>query len=435
MSLIENFRNIFKIEDLRDRILYVVGILLVYRIGSYVTMPGVDANMLTQQTGDASSLLGLFDLFVGGAFSRAGVFALGIMPYITAAIIIQLMGAAVPYFQKLQREGEEGRRKINRLTRYGTVGITAVQAIGFAINLIASSPNAIVVSNATFIFTSIIVLTAGTTFVMWLGERITDRGIGNGISLLIMIGIIAVLPTSFMNEVTTTGNAIIIIIELAGLALVIASCVLLTQGTRKIPVQYAKRVVGRRVYGGTTQYLPIRVNAAGVMPIIFAQSIMFIPSTIGTFFPENETVQWLTAWSGDFTGVTYSVIFFIICVFFTFFYTAIAVNPREMADTMKRQGGFIPGVRPGKQTVEFIDNILTKITLPGSIFLSFVAILPAIVTRMGVEPGFALFYGGTSLLIIVGVALDTLQQIESHLMMRHYDGFMKSGKIKGRRRS
>lgn len=435
MSLIENFRNIFKIEDLRNRILYVVGVLLVYRIGSYVTMPGVDANALTQQTGDASSLLGLFDLFVGGAFSRAGVFALGIMPYITAAIIIQLMGAAVPYFQKLQREGEEGRRKINRLTRYGTIGITAVQAIGFAINLIASSPNAIVVSNTAFIFTSIIVLTAGTAFVMWLGERITDRGIGNGISLLIMIGIIAVLPTNFVNEVTTTNNAIIIIIELAGLALVIASCVLLTQGTRKIPVQYAKRVVGRKVYGGTTQYLPIRVNAAGVMPIIFAQSIMFIPSTVGTFFPENETVQWLTAWSADFTGVTYSIIFFIICVFFTFFYTAIAVNPREMADTMKRQGGFIPGVRPGKQTVEFIDNILTRITLPGSLFLSFVAILPAIVARMGVTPGFALFYGGTSLLIIVGVALDTLQQIESHLMMRHYDGFMKSGKIKGKRRA
>ncbi len=435
MSLIENFRNIFKIEDLRDRILYVVGVLLVYRIGSYVTMPGVDASALTAQAGDASSLLGLFDLFVGGAFSRAGVFALGIMPYITAAIIIQLMGAAVPYFQKLQREGEEGRRKINRLTRYGTVGITAVQSIGFAINLMATSPNAIVVSNTAFILTSIIVLTAGTTFVMWLGERITDRGIGNGISLLIMIGIIAVLPTNLMNEITTTNNAIIIIVELAGLALVIASCVLLTQGTRKIPVQYAKRVVGRKVYGGTTQYLPLRVNAAGVMPIIFAQSIMFIPSTIGTFFPENETVQWLTAWSADFTGVVYSIVFFIICVFFTFFYTAIAVNPREMADTMKRQGGFIPGVRPGKQTVEFIDNILTKITLPGSLFLSFVAIMPAIVARMGVTPGFALFYGGTSLLIIVGVALDTLQQIESHLMMRHYDGFMKSGKIKGRRRS
>lgn len=435
MSLIENFRNIFKIEDLRDRILYVVGVLMVYRIGSYVTMPGVDANMLVSQTGDASSLLGLFDLFVGGAFSRAGVFALGIMPYITAAIIIQLMGAAVPYFQKLQREGEEGRRKINRLTRYGTVGITAVQAIGFGINLIATSPNAIVVSNTAFILTCIIVLTAGTTFVMWLGERITDRGIGNGISLLIMIGIIAILPTNLLNEIQTTSNAIILIVELAGLILVIASCVLLTQGTRKIPVQYAKRVVGRKVYGGTTQYLPIRVNAAGVMPIIFAQSIMFIPSTVGTFFPENENVQWMTAWAADFTGVTYSVIFFFICVFFTFFYTAIAVNPKEMADTMKRQGGFIPGVRPGKQTVEFIDNILTKITLPGSIFLSFVAILPAIVANMGVTPGFALFYGGTSLLIIVGVALDTLQQIESHLMMRHYDGFMKSGKIKGRRRA
>jgi preprotein translocase subunit SecY len=408
---------------------------MVYRIGSYVTMPGVDANALTATTGDASSLMGLFDLFVGGAFSRAGVFALGIMPYITAAIIIQLMGAAVPYFQKLQREGEEGRRKINRLTRYGTVGITAVQAIGFAINLIATSPNAIVVSNTAFILTSIIILTAGTTFVMWLGERITDRGIGNGISLLIMIGIIAALPTALINEISTTNNAIIIIVELGGLALVIASCVLLTQGTRKIPVQYAKRVVGRKVYGGTTQYLPLRVNAAGVMPIIFAQSIMFIPSTVGTFFPENATVQYMTAWSADFTGVTYSIVFFIICVFFTFFYTAIAVNPKEMADTMKRQGGFIPGVRPGKQTVEFIDNILTKITLPGSLFLSFVAILPAIIARMGVTPGFALFYGGTSLLIIVGVALDTLQQIESHLMMRHYDGFMKSGKIKGRRRA
>ena len=435
MSVFDNFRNIFKIEDLRDRILYVVGILLVYRIGTFVTMPGVDASLLTQQAGDASSLLGLFDMFVGGAFARAGVFALGIMPYITAAIIIQLMGAAVPYFQKLQREGEEGRRKINRLTRYGTVGITAVQSIGFAINLMATSPDAIIVSSTAFILTCVIVLTAGTAFVMWLGERITDRGIGNGISLLIMIGIIAALPTNLLNEISTTPNEIILLIELGVLVLVIASCVLLTQGTRKIPVQYAKRVVGRKVYGGTTQYLPLRVNAAGVMPIIFAQSIMFIPSTFGTFFPENETVQWMTAWSADFTGVTYSIIFFFICVFFTYFYTAIAINPKEMADTMKRQGGFIPGVRPGKQTVEFIDNILTKITLPGSIFLSFIAILPAIVARMGVTPGFAMFFGGTSLLIIVAVALDTLQQIESHLMMRHYDGFMKSGKIKGRRRA
>lgn len=433
MSLIENFRNIFKIEELKNRILYVVGILMVYRIGSYVTLPGVDATQLVQQAGDASSLMGLFDMFVGGAFSRAGIFALGIMPYITAAIIIQLMGAVVPYFQKLQREGEEGRRKINRLTRYGTVGITLVQSIGFAINLMATSPNAVVVSNFTFVITSMIVLTAGTAFVMWLGERITDRGIGNGISIIIMIGIIARLPASLINEVTTKGNAIIVIVEIAALILVIAGSVLLTQGVRKIPVQYAKRVVGRKVYGGTTQYLPLRVNAAGVMPIIFAQSIMFIPSTIGTFFPDNQTVQMLTAWSSDFTGITYSIIFGIIVVFFTYFYTAITVNPREMADTMKRQGGFIPGVRPGNQTVEFIDNILTKVTLPGSIFLAIIAILPAIAARMGVTPGFALFYGGTSLLIIVQVAIDTLQQIESHLMMRHYDGFMKSGKMKGRR--
>jgi len=434
MSLIENFRNIFKIEELRTRILYTVGILMIYRIGTYVTMPGVDASMLAAGPSNATDLLGLFDMFVGGAFARAGVFALGIMPYITAAIIIQLMGAVVPYFQKLQREGEEGRRKINQLTRYGTVVITLVQAIGFAINLMSTSPDAIVVSSTAFIFTSMIVLTAGTVFVMWLGERITERGIGNGISILIMIGIIAALPTNLINEINTTNNALIVIIEVGVLLLVTASVVMLTQGQRRIPVQYAKRVVGRKVYGGTTQYLPLRVNAAGVMPIIFAQSIMFIPSTIGTFFPDSETVQMLTAWSNDFTGVAYSIVFALICIFFTYFYTAIVINPREMADTMKRQGGFIPGVRPGKQTVEFIDNILTKITLPGSIFLAFVAIMPAIAARMGITPGFAMFYGGTSLLIIVGVALDTLQQIESHLMMRHYDGFMKSGKIKGRKR-
>lgn len=436
MSLVENFRNIFKIEDLRNRILYTIGILLIYRAGSYITLPGVDASALIANAGNASSLLGLFDLFVGGAFSRAGVFALGIMPYITASIIIQLAGAIVPYFQKLQREGEEGRRKITKLTRYGTVFITAFQAIAFSINLIATAPQAIVVNNVAFTITAMIVLTAGTVFVMWLGERITDRGIGNGISLIIMIGIIAALPANFYNELVTKQNAILVIIEVAALVVVIAAVVMLTEGTRKIPVQYAKRVVGRKVYGGTTQYLPLKVNAAGVMPIIFAQSIMFIPSTIGQFFPENQTVRFLTAWSADFTGVTYSIVFFIICVFFTFFYTAIAINPKEMADTMKRQGGFIPGVRPGKATVEFIDNILTKITLPGSIFLSLVAILPAIATGLlGVTPGFAMFYGGTSLLIIVGVALDTLQQIESHLMMRHYDGFMKTGKIKGRRRA
>ncbi len=435
MSLIENFRNIFKIEELKNRILYVVGILMVYRLGSYITLPGVDASQLIQDTVNASSLMGLFDMFVGGAFSRAGVFALGIMPYITAAIIIQLMGAVVPYFQKLQREGEEGRRKINRLTRYGTVLITMVQSIGFAINLMSTSPDAIVVSNTAFLITAVIVLTGGTTFVMWLGERITERGIGNGISILIMIGIIAALPKALINEVTTKSNLVLVIVELGVLVLVVAGVVLLTQGQRKIPVQYAKRVVGRKVYGGTTQYLPLRVNSAGVMPIIFAQSIMFIPSTFGTFFPENQTVQMLTAWSSDFTGITYSIVFFVIVVFFTYFYTAIAINPKEMADTMKRQGGFIPGVRPGKQTVEFIDNILTKITLPGSIALALVAIFPAMAARLGVTPGFSMFYGGTSLLIIVGVALDTLQQIESHLMMRHYDGFMKTGRIKGKRRA
>lgn len=434
MSLTENIQNIFKIEELKDRILYVVGILMVYRVGSFITLPGVDATKLVVDTGNASSLLGLFNMFVGGAFARAGVFALGIMPYITAAIIIQLMGAVVPYFQKLQREGEEGRRKINRITRYSTVGITLVQAIGFAINLMATSAQAIVVSNWVFILTCMIVLTGGTAFVMWLGERITERGIGNGISIIIMVGIIARLPSALLNEINVTSNAIIILIEIAALVLVIAACVLLTQGVRKIPVQYAKRVVGRKVYGGTTQYLPLKINAAGVMPIIFAQSIMFIPSTISTFFPNSPTIQMLTAWSNNFTGITYSIIFGLITMFFTYFYTAITVNPREMADTMKRQGGFIPGVRPGNQTVEFIDNILTKVTLPGSVFLAIIAILPAIVARMGVTPGFALFYGGTSLLIIVGVGIDTLQQIESHLMMRHYDGFMKTGKMKGQRR-
>ncbi len=433
MSLVENIRNIFKIEELRNRILYTVGILMVYRLGTYVTLPGVDATQLVVSTGQATDLLGLFNLFVGGAFARAGVFALGIMPYITASIIIQLMGAVVPYFQKMQREGEDGRRKITQITRYSTVAITLVQAIGFAINLMATSPDAIVVSNTMFIVTAMIVLTAGTVFVMWLGERITDRGIGNGISLIIMIGIIAALPTNVINEVSTRSNVFLFLVELAVLLAVVAAVVMLTQGTRKIPVQYAKRVVGRKVYGGSTQYLPLRVNAAGVMPIIFAQSIMFIPSTISTFFPESAVIQFLTAWANDFTGVAYNIVFFIIIVFFTYFYTAIAINPKEMADTMKRQGGFIPGVRPGKPTQEFIDNILAKITFPGSLALAVVAILPAFATAFGVTPGFAQFYGGTGLLIIVGVALDTLQQIESYLMMRHYDGFMKTGRIKGRR--
>ena len=432
----ESLRNIWKIEDLRKRIIYTLSLLIVYRFGAFVTLPGVDASILANinQTRDANDLFGFIDMFVGGAFSAAGIFALGIMPYITASIIIQLMGAVVPYFQKLQREGEEGRRKITQLTRYGTILITSVQSIGFAINLMYGvTGQSVIIPRTFFIVSTVIVLTAGTMFVMWLGERITEDGIGNGISLIIMISIIASLPQSLINEFELKSNLFIFLIEIGVFALVTAGVVLVTQGMRRIPVQYAKRVVGRKVYGGTTQYLPLRVNAAGVMPIIFAQSIMFVPATIASFFPDSVSMQQFGAWFTDISGVGYSIVFFVICVFFTYFYTAIAVNPKEMADTMKRQGGFIPGIRPGKQTSEFIDNILTRITLPGAIFLGFVAILPAFAIRAGISAGFALFFGGTSLLILVGVALDTLQQVESHLLMRHYDGFMKTGRVRGRR--
>ncbi len=432
----ESLRNIWKIDELRTRILYTMGLLMIYRLGAYVTLPGVDASILAQvnASSDPNNLFGLLDLFVGGAFSAAGIFALGIMPYITASIIIQLMGAVVPYFQKLQREGEEGRRKITQLTRYGTIGITALQSIGFAVQLqYGATGAAIIIGDTFFTISTVIVLTSGTMFVMWLGERITESGIGNGISLIIMIGIVAYLPQSLFNEFELSGNLFIFLIELALFALVTAGVVLVTQGTRRIPVQYAKRVVGRKVYGGSTQYLPIRVNAAGVMPIIFAQSIMFVPATVASFFPESPFMQQFGLFFADISGWGYVIVFFTICVFFTYFYTAIAVNPKEMADTMKRQGGFVPGIRPGKQTSEFIDNILTRITLPGSIFLGLVAVLPAFAMRAGVTIGFAQFFGGTSLLILVGVTLDTLKQVESHLLMRHYDGFMKTGRIRGRR--
>ena len=439
----ESLRNIWKIDELRKRILYTLGILVVYRVGAYITLPGIDASALASinETSDPNNLFGFFDLFVGGAFSAAGVFALGIMPYITASIIIQLLGAVVPYFQKLQREGEEGRRKITQLTRYGTAGITALQSIGYAIYLMnGPTAPAVIIPSTFFVITTVIVLTSGTMFVMWLGERITENGIGNGISLIITIGIIAFLPQAFMNEFQLSvsgqgGNLFLFLAEIGVLVLVTAFVVLVTQGMRRIPVQYAKRVVGRKVYGGTTQYLPLRVNAAGVMPIIFAQSIMFVPGTLVQFFPNSAFMQEMGTWFLDFTSWGYSAIFFFVCVFFTYFYTAIAVNPKEMADTMKRQGGFIPGIRPGRQTSEFIDNILTRITLPGSIFLGFVAILPAFAVQLGISStqSFAQFFGGTSLLIIVSVTLDTLQQIESHLLMRHYDGFMKSGRIRGRR--
>ncbi|HEX9952901.1 MAG TPA: preprotein translocase subunit SecY [Rubricoccaceae bacterium] len=437
-SVGESIRNIWKIHELRQRILFTLGVLVVYRLGSFVTLPGIDASVLqslTDSSNNQGGLFGLFNLFVGGAFFRAGVFALGIMPYITASIIIQLMGAVVPYFQKLQREGEDGRQKITQLTRYGTIGITLLQSIGYAINLRSTSGQAIVIPQAEFMVTTVICLTIGTLFVMWLGERITEKGIGNGISLIIMIGIIAFLPASIANEIGRDGsNVFIFLIEVAALFIVTMGVVYVTQGTRRIPVQYAKRVVGRKQMGGTTQYLPLRVNAAGVMPIIFAQSIMFIPSTIAQFFPDSGFWVAIGEATGNVFGVWYSVLFFTICVFFTYFYTAIAVNPQEMADTMKRQGGFIPGVRPGRQTSEFIDTILTRITLPGAIFIGTVAILPSIAAQAGIVQGFAHFFGGTSLLILVGVTLDTLQQVESHLLMRHYDGFMKTGRVRGRRR-
>ncbi|MCK7528126.1 MAG: preprotein translocase subunit SecY [Ignavibacteriales bacterium] len=439
----DTFRNIFKIHELRQRIIYTLALLFIVRLGSHLTIPGVDATLLAQSMKNSSSdnLFGLYDLFVGGAFSNAAIFALGIMPYISASIILQLMGAVVPYFQKLQQEGEEGRKKITQLTRYGTVLISAMQAWGVTIKLLNTQFQGLSivpqpVQGIGWVISTIVILTAGTMFMMWMGEQITDKGIGNGISLIIFIGIVARFPHSIFDEIRLISagqrSIIIEIIIFAFMFFIIAGVVLVTQGTRKIPVQYAKRVVGRKVYGGVTQYIPLRVNTAGVMPIIFAQSIMFIPTTVLSFFPDNEFLQMVGGWF-QYHSPIYSTIYALMIIFFTYFYTAIAFNPKDVADNMKKQGGFIPGIRPGKQTSEFIDNILTKITLPGSIFLAIIAILPAFVGAWGVSGTFAQFFGGTSLLIIVGVALDTLQQIESHLLMRHYDGFMKSGKIKGRR--
>ncbi|MCB0718031.1 MAG: preprotein translocase subunit SecY [Bacteroidetes bacterium] len=435
-SVSESLRNIWKIDELRKRITYTFLLLIVYRIGAFVTLPGVDASRLASinATRNPNDIFGFIDMFVGGAFSAAGIFALGIMPYITSSIIFQLMGAVLPSIQKMQREGEEGRRKITQWTRYGTIVITLIQAVGFAINLMHGQTGpAVIIPRAFFIVSTVIVLTAGTIFVMWLGERITENGIGNGISLIIMIGIIARFPSALLAEYQLKSNLFIFLLEIGFFALITAGVVLVTQGMRRIPVQYAKKVVGRKVYGGSTQYLPLRVNAAGVMPIIFAQSIMFVPATIVSLFPNNQWLYNVGRFFSDIASFGHAALFFVVCVFFTYFYTAIAVNPKEMADTMKRQGGFIPGIRPGKQTSEFIDNILTRITLPGAIFLGLVAILPAFAIRAGISTGFALFFGGTSLLILVGVALDTLQQIESHLLMRHYDGFMKSGRVRGRR--
>jgi preprotein translocase subunit SecY len=443
-KLSDTFTNIFKIQELRERLVFTAIILIVVRIGSHITLPGVDAKLLADsiRRGSEGTLFGLYDLFVGGAFSNAAVFAMGIMPYISASIVFQLLGAVFPYFQKLQQEGEDGRKKLNQYTRYGTVGISVLQAFGVVVKLTSTNtPNGPIVplevQGIGFTISTVIFLTTGTIFLMWLGEQITERGIGNGISLIIFIGIIARFPASLFDEFQLvqagTRSLIVEIVILGLMGVIVAGVVLVTQGTRRIPVQYAKRVVGRKIYGGVTQYIPLRVNTAGVMPIIFAQAIMFIPQVIFSFFPESEFVQTLQSEYFSYQSWGYSFLYAIMIVFFTYFYTAIAFNPKDVADNMKRQGGFIPGIRPGTHTAEFIDNILTKITLPGSIFLAIIAILPTGMITLGVTPGFASFFGGTSLLIVVGVALDTLQQVESHLLMRHYDGFMKSGKLRGRR--
>lgn len=440
MKLTDSIKNINKIPELRQRILYTLLLLFIYRVGSHITIPGVDVFAVSTATqSHANDLFGLFDLFVGGAFARASIFSLGIMPYISASIIVQLLGAVTPYFQKLQKEGEDGRQKINQMTRLGTVVIAILQAWGVSVSLASpASFGKVIVPDPGFLFviTTVLILTASTMFVMWLGERITERGIGNGISLIIMIGILARFPEAVVAEFQSVSlgskNWIIEIIILALMGAIVASVVFLTVGTRRIPVQHAKRVVGRKVYGGNTQYIPMRINTAGVMPIIFAQSIMFLPATFLSFFPESEVMQSI-AGAFAYDSWWYALIFGSMIVFFTYFYTALAFNPKDVADTMRRQGGFIPGVRPGKSTAEFIERILTRITLPGAISLAFIAILPTFLIKFAnVTPGFAHFFGGTSLLIIVGVGLDTLQQVESHLLMRHYDGFMKSGKTRGR---
>ncbi|MDR0659448.1 MAG: preprotein translocase subunit SecY [Prevotellaceae bacterium] len=433
---IETLKNIFKIEELRNRIIYTFLILIIFRIGSFVVLPGIDATALSGLQDQASSgLLGLLNMFSGGAFGNASIFALGVMPYISASIVIQLLGIMVPYFQRLQREGESGRRKINQYTRYLTIGILLLQGPAYLANLHNQIlPSAFLVSGTLFNVTSTILLLGGTMFIMWLGERITDRGLGNGISLIIMVGIIARLPFALFSEFVsrfseTTGGILMFIVEMVVMFVIFMATIALVQGVRKVPVQYAKRIVGNKQYGGVRQYLPLKINSAGVMPIIFAQALMFIPMLLSGF---DATSSFAIAFS-DFTGFWYNFTFAFLVIVFTYFYTAVTVNPTNMADEMKKNGGFIPGVKPGKKTAEYIDSIMSRITLPGSIFLAIVAILPALAQKfLGVNPQFAQFFGGTSLLIMVGVVLDTLKQIESHLLMRHYDGLMKTGRIKGR---
>ncbi len=444
-KLVQTIKNIFKIEELRKRIGYTFLLLLVYRLGCEIVLPGINANGLVQfrsNVSDGSSLLSLLDMFSGGAFANASIFALGVMPYISASIVIQLLGVFVPYFRKLQMEGESGRRKMNQYTRFLTILIVCIQAPAYLASLsgrLAGGVDLFVYkelgwTSFWFNICSTIILLAGTMFVMWLGERITDRGIGNGISLIIMVGIIARLPRALVAELggkfssTTTGGPIIAIVELIVLFLVFVAAIALVQAVRKVPVQYAKRVIGNKQYGGVRQYIPMKINTAGVMPIIFAQALMLFP----LIFSQFDATRGLAATFSNPTGFWYNFVFAIMVVLFTYFYTAVTVNPTMMAEEMRKNGGFIPGVKPGKATVEYLDTIMSRVTLPGSIFLALIAIMPAFAMICGIDNQFATFYGGTSLLILVGVVLDTLQQIESHLLMRHYDGLMKTGRLKGR---
>lgn len=441
MIVLDRFQNVFKIPELKKRVLFTLGIIIVYRIGGHVPSPGIDpvalGEFLRQQTG---TLFALYDMFTGGALGRATVFALGIMPYISASIIIQLLGATMPYFQRLQKEGEEGRRKINRLTRYGTVLICVGQSWGMSIWLqgLRTASNLLVVPSPGLGFQLLTILsfTTGTIFIMWLGEQITDRGIGNGISMIIYIGIIAMFPQAVIDEIRQVAADNKTLIELVltfGLMYVVTmAAVLLTQGVRKIPVQYAKRVVGRKVYGGQSTHIPLRINTAGVIPIIFAQALMFIPQTALTFFPENQFFYTLQSWF-TFNSPIYWFFYSILIIFFAFFYTAVVFNPVDLAENMKKYGGFIPGIRPGKKTAEYVERVLGRVTFPGAVGLAALAVLPYMLVRyFNLSVSMTDFFGGTGLLIIVGVALDTLQQIESHLMMRHYEGFTRAGKIRGR---
>ncbi len=440
-KFIETIKNIFKIEELRKRLVYTFVLILIYRFGCFVVLPGIDASMLAGLRDSSSEgLVGLLDMFSGGAFGNASIFALGVMPYISASIVIQLLGVFVPYFRKLQMEGESGRKKMNQMTRWLTVLIICIQGPFYMANVHQQIPAAAFVavnqlgwSPFMFNLVSTLILMAGSMFVMWLGERITDRGIGNGISLIIMIGIVARLPYALTAEIqeklaANNGGVILLIVEIIVWLFVVMAAVALVQAVRRVPVQYAKRVIGNRQYGGVRQYIPLKINAAGVMPIIFAQAMMLLP----LIFSKFDATRGLAATLGNTRGILYNVIFFILIVVFTYFYTAVTVNPTMMAESMKRDGGFIPGVKPGKKTVEYLDNIMSRVTLPGSIFLGIIAILPAFAMFFGVSTSFASFFGGTSLLILVGVVLDTLQQVESYLLMRHYDGLMKTGRLSGR---